>query len=264
MQPLTVVSLLAENARPLHRAVAAYLSGQAGLPARLVEDVPWTEQEHMLATGAADVGFLCGLLYTQKTDHLALLAAPVMAAPRYHNQPIYFSDVVVPQGSPFRRFADLRGARWLFNDPGSFSGYAVLRARLAALGETGDFCANITASGGHIRSLEMVAAGAADAAAIDSTVLELERARRPELLAQLRVVETLGPHSIPPAAVARHVPPEIQARLRAALLGMHASTAGRHALAQGQLARFVAVRDLDYNDVRATAHHARQVVFRPQ
>jgi phosphonate transport system substrate-binding protein len=264
MQPLTIVSLLAENARPLYRAVARYLSEHANLPARLVEGVPWQEQEHMLDTGAADVGFLCGLLYTQKTDHLAPLAAPVMAAPRYAGMPIYFSDVVVPAGSPFGRFADLRGARWLFNEPGSFSGYAVLRAHLAALGETGDFCGSMQASGGHIRSLEMVAAGEADAAAIDSTVLDLERARRPELVARVRTVAALGPHSIPPVAVARHVPPAVQEQLRAALLGMHTTEAGRQALALGQVARFVAVHDIDYNDVRATANTANQIVFRPQ
>lgn len=264
MQPFTIVSLLAENARPLHHAIARYLSEEAGLPAQLVEGVTWQEQERMLDTGAADVGFLCGLLYTQKNTHLALLAAPVMAAPRYGDTPIYFSDVVVPASSSFGRFADLRGARWLFNDAGSFSGYAVLRAHLAALGETGDFCGSTQASGGHIRSLEMVAAGEADAAAIDSTVLDLERARQPELVARVRVVETLGPHSIPPAAVARHVPPAVQERLRAALLGMHTTEAGRRALALGQLARFVAIRDIDYNDVRATALAANQIVFRPQ
>lgn len=264
MRPLTIVSLLADNARPLYRAVARYLSEHANLPAQLVEGVPWQEQEHMLDTGTADMGFLCGLLYTQKADHLTLLAAPVMAAPRYAGKPVYFSDVVVPAGSSFQHFADLRGARWLFNDPGSFSGYAVLRAHLAALGETADFLGSLAASGRHIRSLEMVAAGEADTAAIDSTVIDLERARRPELVARVRTVASLGPHSIPPAAVGRHVPPAVQEQLRAALLDMHTNQAGQQALAKGQLARFVAVQDLDYNDVRATAYTAKQIVFRPQ
>ena len=134
MPTLTLVSLLAESARPLFRAVAAYLTEHAGVPARLLEGVPWPEQERMLDAGAADGGFLCGLLYSHKRAWLEPLAAPVMRGARYAGRPIYFSDVVVPRASPFERFAELRGARWLFNDRGSFSGYALLRAHLAALG----------------------------------------------------------------------------------------------------------------------------------
>lgn len=264
MHSIKIVSLMSENARPLYRAVAGYLREQAGLPATLVEDVPWQEQERMLDHGEADVGFLCGLLYTQKIAHLDLLAAPIMAAARYENRPVYFSDIIVRRDSRFGSFASLRGAAWVFNDPGSFSGYAVLRAHLAALGETAAFCGRLAESGGHLRSIEMVTAGAADAAAIDSIVLELEMARRPELASQLRVVAALGPSTVPPAAVGRHVPPELQARLRAALLSMHATAAGRQALEVGGVQRFVAIRDFDYNDVRAKARAAAAVTFRLQ
>lgn len=261
MPPLTLVSLLAENARPLFRAVAGYLAEHCGLPAQLSEGLPWAEQERMLDAGAADAGFLCGLLYTHKAGWLELLAAPVMQGPRYAGRPVYFSDVVVPRGSRFQSFADLRGAAWLYNDRGSFSGYAVLRAHLADLGEAGAFCGPIRASGGHVRSLELVAAGQADAAAIDSTVLDLERARRPALAEQLRVVATLGPSPIPPAVAGLHLPAEVRERLRAALLGMHRHPAGRAALAAGLVERFVPVHDHDYDAIRATAGRAERVRF---
>ncbi len=259
MPTLTLVSLLAESARPLFRAVAAYLTEHAGVPARLLEGVPWPEQERMLDAGAADGGFLCGLLYSHKRAWLEPLAAPVMRGARYAGRPIYFSDVVVPRASPFERFAELRGARWLFNDRGSFSGYALLRAHLAALGETGAFCGPLRASGGHMRSLEMLAAGQADAAAVDSTVLDLARVQQPELVARLRVVATLGPNTMPPAVAARHVPPELRERLRDALLAMHRHPAGRAALAAGLAERFAPVHDRDYDAIRATAERAEAV-----
>ena len=70
MRPLTIVSLLADNARPLYRAVARYLSEHANLPAQRVEGVPWQEQEHMMDRGTADLVFLCVL--PSCTPHAAM------------------------------------------------------------------------------------------------------------------------------------------------------------------------------------------------
>jgi ABC-type nitrate/sulfonate/bicarbonate transport system substrate-binding protein len=58
---------------------------------------------------------------------LTLLAAPLPAGARYGGKPIYFSDVVVRRDSPYQTFADLRGVTWGYNEPGSQSGYNVVR-----------------------------------------------------------------------------------------------------------------------------------------
>lgn len=259
MHTLTLVSLLAENARPLYRALAGYLAQALDLPVRFVEDRPWQAQERMLDAGEADLAFLCGLLYTQKADRLELLAAPVAQAARYGGRPSYYSDVVVRQDSHFAAFADLRGAAWAFNDPGSFSGYAALRAHLAELGAPDSFCGRWVESGGHLRSLALVAAGTVDAAAIDSLVFDLERANNAACAAQLRVVASIGPSPAPPAVAARHLPPALRKRLRMALLGMHTSAEGRAILAGGLIARFASVADADYDDIRAKAARAAAV-----
>jgi phosphonate transport system substrate-binding protein len=259
MRTLRLVSLLAANALPFYRGVAQYLNEHAGLPVVLVEGPPWHEQERMLDAGHIDLAFLCGLVYTRKAAHVDLLAAPVMRGARYAARPIYFSDVVVARASQFAAFESLRGVRWLYNDRGSFSGYAILRAHLAALGETGEFCGPIVESGGHLRSLALVASGMADAAAIDSTVLDLELQQRPGLAEQIRVVASLGPHPIPPAVIGKHVPAGIAEQLRAALLRMHQDPAGRTALAAGVVDRFVTIADADYDAIRATAQRADQV-----
>jgi phosphonate transport system substrate-binding protein len=252
---------MADNIRPLFIGVADYVSRRTGIRARLIVDVPWQEQERLLDQGAAQVGFICGLLYTQKTEHVELLAAPVLSASRYQDRPIYFSDIVVRHDSPFHSFADLRGATWAYNDPGSFSGYAALRAHLAALGETAGYAGRLVESGSHLRSLGMVAEGLADTAAIDSAVMELELKRCPELASQLRTVAALGPSTIPPVVIARAAPAEIKQQLRDALLRMHADEHGRAILSSGTIARFIAVRDADYNDIRRKALSAEAVVL---
>ena len=104
---------------------------------------------------------------------MELLAVPVPAGPRYHGRPIYFSDVIVRKQSPFQTFADLRGAAWAYNEPRTLhSGYNVVRAYLAELGERDGYFGGVVESGAHQPSIEMIVDGRADCSAIDSTVLE--------------------------------------------------------------------------------------------
>ena len=262
---LRLASFLADNARPLYERIAGYLAGRLDGPVELLAGVPWEEQHHRLDAGAIDVAFICGLPYSQKHDRpdhpIELLCAPVMAAPRYAGAPVYFTDVVVRPDHPARTFADLRGCVWAYNDEGSHSGYNVVRHHLLALGETTGYFCRVVASGAHQRSIQMVLDGTIDASGIDSTVLETETARRPELEAALRTIAVIGPSPIPPVVVAKGLDPSRKARLREIFLGMSADPAGRAVLAAGRMTGFVPVRDEDYDPIRETARRAEAAGF---
>lgn len=235
------------------RAIAGYVAARLGLPVRFVDELPWPERYRQLDAGMIDVAWICGAPYVRRVDagaDIELLAAPVWVGPRYGDQPVYFSDVVVRRESRFATFADLRGAIWAYNEPGSFSGYEVMRHHLAAQGLDGSFFAAWVESGAHGRSLELVCSDAADVAAIDSTVLEAESARRPQLRDAVRVLAVFGPNPMPPWVVSRHVAPATRARLRELFTAMHVDSAGRAILQAGGMARFVAVTDTDYDPTR--------------
>jgi phosphonate transport system substrate-binding protein len=261
---LRLVSLLAENAQPLYERITQYLAGRLGTPVELLPG-PLPERRRRLDAGEADVAFICGWPYALRHDRPApmveLLCAPVMAAPRYGGRPIYFTDVIVRRDHPARAFADLRGAVWSYNDVGSHSGYNVMRHHLLELGETRGYFGRVVDAGTHQASVQMVLDGAIDASGIDSTVLETEIARRPEIGAALRTLLTLGPYPIPPVAVARHVAPALVARLRDLFLGMAADPAGRAVLAEGRVATFVPTRDADYDPIRTMARRAEAAGF---
>ncbi len=262
---LTLASYLADNARPVYERLAAWLARRLGEPASLLAGVAWEERLRMLEDGRVQVGFLCGLPYTQRADRpdrpIELLCAPVMAHPRYGGRPVYFTDVVVRRDSPVATFADLRGRSYAYNDPGSNSGYVMPRDHLLRLGETRGYFSRVQASGSHQASLRLVLEGRVEAAGIDSTVLELELRLHPELAPAVRVVESIGPSPIPPVVVGSRLPPAQKARLRAALLAMHEDGEGRAILADGLMARFVPVTDADYDPIRAMVRRAEAAGF---
>jgi phosphonate ABC transporter substrate-binding protein len=109
----------------------------------------------------------------------------------------------------------------------------------------------------------MVLEGRVDASANDSIVLELELKRDPELAPELRIIETLGPTPIPPAVISTGVPAATRQRLRAALLRMHEADEGRRVLEAGMAARFVAMADGAYDEIRAMAIQAEPVRLSP-
>jgi phosphonate transport system substrate-binding protein len=243
--------------------IAEHLSSRLGISTEFVASMPWQERDRLLDQGQIHVGWICGLPYVRKADRdppaVQLLAAPVMRAPRYRKRPIYFSDVVVRRNSSHHTFGDLRGASWAYNEPHSQSGYNVTRYHLATQGETSGYFGRVVQAGSHLRALRMVLDRRVDAAAIDSTVLELELQNRPDLEGQIRIIQTLGPSPIPPWVVANSVPPDLREAIRGVFLQMHEDPEGQMILAEGQMDRFVRVEDRDYDAIREMAQKAQEV-----
>jgi ABC-type phosphate/phosphonate transport system substrate-binding protein len=265
MRDLYITSCMAPNADFICADLAGYISEQLQLPTAFIGDIPWQERERLFDAEQIQVCWICGLPYVWKADQgqppLELLVAPVMQRTRYQNRPVYFSDVIVQRGSRFDTFSDLRGATWAYNEPGSHSGYNVVRYHLAILGETAGYFGHVVESGAHQMSLQLLLAGAIDATAIDSTVLETELQRHPELATHIRVVATLGPSPIPPWVVLRSVPQELRTALRTMLLRMHTDSRGQALLAAGRIARFAQVDDRAYDAIRWMAQQAVHVTL---
>jgi phosphonate transport system substrate-binding protein len=121
--------------------------------------------------------------------------------PDAHGLPVYFADLLVPPGSSLASFEDLAGCRIGCNDPVSLSGHHSLRIAMRDRGHDPDTFAELIFTGGHQTSLDLLLAGELDAAVIDS-VVRTARSRRESAVAELRVLERLGPWPVQ-ALVAR-------------------------------------------------------------
>lgn len=109
---------------------------------------------------------------------------------------------------------------------------------------------NGTETGSHLQSLRAVLNGEADAAALDSHVLDVLCQQQPELSARLRVIEMLGPSPMPPLIIAQSLNPTLKQRIRATLLTMHRDPQAARELNKGQIKRFASVTDEDYDAMR--------------
>jgi phosphonate transport system substrate-binding protein len=241
--------------------IASYVGERVGQPATL--HVGQSLDEFAPQQRSADIGFLCGLLYVhaiRKPDcPFELLVAPVLQGSRYQQRPIYYSDVIVRSDSPYISFADLQGCTWAYNERASHSGYNLVYHSLLDREKSLNYFAETIATGSHLQSLQAVLAGKAHATALDSHLLDVLHLQRPDLAKSIRIIDMLGPSTIPPIVIARELDDDLKQRVRAVLIAMHEDPHAAKELRKGCIERFVPVRDADYDDLRAMFARVQQV-----
>lgn len=138
-----------------------------------------------------------GLLLGQGCEYplatsLAGCARPI-ATPSYTAEGCehgyYRSALIVRARDDAERLRDLRGRRCVLNDGNSNSGMNLLRAAVAPLAGGSAFFGSVTVSGSHRRSVEMVASGQADLAAVDCVSWAHFRRHAPAQTSMLRVLD---------------------------------------------------------------------------
>lgn len=200
--------------------------------------------------GRVGVALVCGLAYTLlhdiAPDRFVPVAAPIVDDARVVDGPVYFSEIVVPAGHPAATLQELRAASFAYNEDVSFSGYRALEHELKAAGLSWDFFRQRIRTGSHRRSLAMVADGEADATAIDSHALLLEKRLDPSLAERTKVIASLGPYPAPPVAIDRTTCDLPEDRLREVLHQLSAD-----GLAKAAIRSWQAVDDSYYDPVRA-------------
>jgi len=210
MTILKAISYLSPNLFWLYQEVVQAIARRCDCSMELIDATCDPLDDPLLEHDQIDIAFICGLPLIRHNriakQPLEILAVPVMQGDRYQQQPIYFADLVVHADSKFYELADLEGSRFCYNDRGSNSGYNLIRYRILqhlksqTLPPNYRFFQSSQASGSHQNSLQWIASGLADCAAIDSVVMAAELRQFPELAQSLRVIESI-PSPIPPITI---------------------------------------------------------------
>lgn len=257
---ITLISCLGENTYPICELLAAYLSEQTGIQVQFDRTTPWLAASQQLAMGEIQMGWICGLLYTLQQDQqprYQVLAKPIFAG---HEQPLYYSYLVVRRTSAMQSIADLQGKRLVINDPDSYSGKHALWAHWAKLARPPVF-ATVLESGSHSNSMRMLANGEADVAAIDCTVfdywLQSDKSDMQAVLKQLVSIAPINPAPTPPLVMHQSVDTVTTQAIRHALLALNQSKGLANFKSAG-LNNLVTAHDQDYEFMRQSYQLSRE------
>lgn len=171
----------------LWQAIARFLraAGMTGVPSALDRDRPieqlWRDPRLLLAQS-------CGYpVMTSLLGRVRLVATPCYRAAGCVG-PRHGSALVVRADDGRADLAALRGSRCAANQRHSNTGMNLLRAAVAPLADGQPFFRSLSWSGSHRRSLEMVAWGESDLAAIDAVTLAHLGRIEPELVGRTRIL----------------------------------------------------------------------------
>jgi len=221
---LTLITYLSPSLpEDLFRRIADRIRAATGLATHLLFETrisgPLEGDAEPFTSGVADVGFVCApsFRWLRERSAVELLPVAVPSDPRSQGRPVYFSDVIVPAESEARTMGDLVNAEWACNDTHSLSGFFAVQERL---GKVAGANPRFRFTGSHLQSIALIAGGVAQAAAIDSNVLRLELAKRPELATKIRIVDAWGPRPMQPTIVRSTLDVRLRQAIAAALLSM--------------------------------------------
>ncbi len=225
-----------------------YLGEQMGRPVVLKQRKTYQEINDMLSSGDLDAAFVCSGAYVRLRQHVD---APLLAVPVIDGNPFYSSYVLARLDSRIETFSDLQGRRFAFTDPLSNTGKLYPTYRLNLMGWTPErFFAHVIYTGSHDHSLQAVAQGVVDGAAVDGLVYDFLKRAAPGRVAGLKVIEKSEPFGAPPVVASPYFQPDLRASLQSHLLHMAEDSAGVAILRRLGIDRFVAGDDRSYDGIR--------------
>ncbi|MBF1682115.1 MAG: PhnD/SsuA/transferrin family substrate-binding protein [Selenomonas artemidis] len=203
-QPLRIamISVLNHQTTDEYQHVMVRSIGRLlGRPVLLLHRRSYAEINQLLARGDADVAFLSSgayMVYGKKED------VRLLAMPERDGANRYFSYIIVPRTSPAQALSDLRGRRFVYVDPLSYSGYIELRARLRTMGEDPEhFFGSYYFTYSHDDSLRAVADGLVDGGVIASLTYDYYRVNAPAILDKIRLLEAMPGSGMGPVVARR-------------------------------------------------------------
>jgi phosphonate transport system substrate-binding protein len=240
-----------------YQELLGYLGKRLARPVELVQRKTYAEINEMLSRGEIDLAFLCSGPYALDKERYGF---ELVATPEIHGSHFYQSYLIVNSKSSFSSLADLKGKTFAFTDPDSNTGRLVPLFWLSSLKERPDtFFSNTIFTYSHDNSIQAVARGLVDGAAVDSLVWEYFHKRDPEITSSTRVIRQSEQFGIPPLVATINLPREVKEGVRNGLFTMHQDDEGRRILNQLMIDRFVEPDDRWYDSIRAMLKFGQSV-----
>ena len=252
---LTAV-ILTDNIRFLDKW-SQYLEVKMGRKVEFVLRRSYQEVMNLLDSGAIDFAWICGYPYvqTRKPEFLKLMTVPV-----YRGVPSYFSYIIVPHNSPYKRFEDLKGKIFAFSDPDSNSGFLYPLSLLAKKGDNpGSFFRQTFFTFNHAETVQAISEQVADGGAVDSYIWESLAAINPEVTEKTRIIKKSPRFGFPPLVSGLRVDANTVRLMKSTLENMNQDVDGKALLARLKLDGFGNYPDSLFNGIRDNAKIVQRI-----
>ncbi len=237
-----------EETLSVYQELMDYIAAKLGRPVELKQRRTYQEVNDMLGTGKLDAAILCSgpYVYAKRQYGVELLAVPVI-----HGSPTYRSYIIVPQSSTAASLEELHRKRFAFTDPLSTSGYLYPVYALISRGrQPATFFAKTLFTYSHDNSVEAVAEGVVDGAAVDSLIYDYLQGTNPALVARTRIIHRSPLFGAEPVVAPRSLDSTTRRALQDLFLGLDRDPAGRMILKQLGVERFIPGSDSLYDGIR--------------
>jgi phosphate/phosphite/phosphonate ABC transporter binding protein len=237
-----------EETLGVYQELMDYIAAKVGRPVELKQRRTYQEVNDLLGTGKLDAAILCSgpYVHAHRQYGVELLAVPVI-----NGHPTYRSYIIVPQSSTAASLMELHRKRFAFTDPLSTSGYLYPVYALMSQGrQPPTFFAKTLFTYSHDNSIEAVAEGVVDGAAVDSLIYDYLQTSNPALVARTRVIHRSPAFGAQPVVVPKDLDPTIKQALRQLFLELDQDHGARGILRKLGVDRFIPGEDRLYNGIR--------------
>jgi len=206
----------------------------------------YIEVMDMLRLKKLDFAWICDYPFVYFRSQVRLLAVPL-----YHGRPYYRAYLIVP-ATDLRTtsIAQLRNTVFAYTDPYSNTGYLTPRYQLYRMGEKpAQFFRQTFFTWSHRKTVEAVAIGLADGAAVSSHVWDTLAIVKPELTAATRIVSRSPEYGFSPIVAQPSVRDEDFRNMQKLLLEMVTDAEGKALLRGLNIDGFIAGSPHLYDEV---------------
>lgn len=225
-----------------------YLESKLGVPVALIQRQTYAEVNQLLKEGKVDIALICSLEYVTGSSEGYLEG---IASPEVSGKALYRSYLVVRENSSIQTLEDLRGKRFAFTDPDSFSGRLFVLDLLKRKGYSAEnFFGKTYYTYSHDYSVKAVADGVVDGSSVDSLVFDKMKATGKTETKNLRVIETGDWVGTPPVVVSTQISKELKQSIQMILLSMDKDKNGIDVLKKMNVDRFVSFEPDRYRPVQ--------------
>lgn len=224
-----------------------YLESRDNIDVQIRFSKTYAEMNNLIKENKVDVAYVCNSSYTKldKEKTGKLLAIPIV-----EGSDQYYSYIIAKKTSKFENLSDFKGAIFAFTDPESNSGAIAPSYYMLSHGmNPKTFFKSFIYTYEHGESIKAVVDGFVDGASVDSIVFTRFGQKHPAQIAQIKIVQILGPYTNSPIVVRSGLSQKKFLALQKSFSTMHLDPYGKSILDKLSLDRFDIPTNQNFSDV---------------